>query len=411
MIRIWTFTGILVVVVLISSALSAAQSEQVLYSFTSADYQPGGVIFDNQGNLYGVASGAQGSGYGHVFELSPSQNGWTETVLYTFTGGEDGSEPSAIQSLVFDTAGNLYGTTVRGGTAGDGGAGTVFKLAPAGGQWTESVVHSFLNSPGAYPETGLASDAAGNGYGTTFGGNGSVFELSSKSGYRVLHVFGSRQPHDGSGPLAALTVDSAGNIYGTTYTGGIPNCGFGGNGCGIVFKLTPTSGGGWAYHVIYRFQGGSDGDRPEGSVAVSPTGTVYGTTNLGGVGQCFSNVSGCGTVFELSPNSDGGYTHTVIYTFRGPPTDAGAPESGLILNSAGNLYGATLLGGTLNVGTVFELVPQGSGWQESVLHSFGEGNDGALIQSQPIMDASGNIFGTTYSGGANGAGAVFEVTP
>ena len=405
----WTFCGVLAFAVLISSGFSAAQSEQVLYSFTSADYIPAGVIFDNQGNLYGVATGAYGRTYGRVFELSPSANGWTETVLYTFKGGADGYGPSETESLAFDAAGNLYGTTVYGGK----GAGTVFRLSPAGGgKWTETVLHRFLGSEGAYPETGVTI-AAGKLYGTTtVGTTGSIFEMSPQLGYRVIHRFGQSVKNDGSGPMAALTADSAGNLYGTTYQGGVVGCGLGGLGCGTVFKLTPTSSGGWRYKQIYSFQGGSDGVRPFGGVVVSPAGILYGTTWLGGIGtdQCFSNAPGCGTVFELSPNTDGSYTHNVIYTFLGPPTDGGAPQ-GLILDSNGNLFGTTQDGGAFNSGTVFELVPQGSGWQETVLHSFGNGSDGQSIDTQPIMDASGNIYGTTYSGGANGYGTVFEVTP
>lgn len=401
--RTWTFSGIVLFVLLIASTFSAAQSEQVLYQFTSADYTPGGVIFDNHGNLYGVSTGEVGYTYGRVFELSPSPNGWTETVLYTFTGGADGSGPSEMESLAFDTAGNLYGTT---GNGGKGGWGTVFRLSPAGGgKWTESVIHSFQGSEGAHPATGVTI-AGGKLYGTTsIGTVGSIFEMSPQLGYRSIHRFGQVK-NDGSGPQAALTVDSGGNLYGTTYHGGA-------NGNGTVFKLTPTSSGGWRYKVIYSFQGGSDGATPYGGVVISPSGIVYGTTWLGGIGtdQCFSGTPGCGTVFELSPNTDGSYTHSVIYTFVGPPTDGGGPQ-GIILDPNGNLFGTTQIGGAFfSSGTVFELEPVGSGWQETVLHSFGQGNDGALIISQPIMDSSGNIYGTTYSGGPSGYGVAFEVTP
>jgi len=336
----------------------------VLYSFTSADDTPGGVIFDNQGNLYGVSTGAYGRTYGRVFELSPSANGWTETVLYTFKGGADGYGPSEMESLAFDPAGNLYGTTVYGGK----GAGVVFRLTPAsGGKWTESVIHSFLGIQGSIPETGVTI-AGGKLYGTTtIGHSGSIFEMSPQLGYRVIYEFGQSVKNDGLGPEAALTVDSAGNLYGTTYQGGA-------SGDGTVFKLTPISRGGWRYKQIYSFKGGSDGVRPYGGVVVSPTGIVYGTTWLGGIGtnQCFSNFPGCGTVFELSPNADGSYTHTVIYTFLGPPTDGGASQ-GLILDPNGNLFGTTQFAGAFGGGTVFELAPLGSGWQETVLHSFGQG--------------------------------------
>ena len=276
------------------------------------------------------------------------------------------------------------------------------------------MIHSFLGTPGGYPESGLVLDAVGNLYGTTFDANGAVFEISPQSGgtwkYRILHRFQNRWGEDGSGPLTALAFDANGNLYGTTYVGGILHCGLGQNGCGTVFKLTPTSGGGWLYRQIYKFKSGSDGERPDGGVVIDATGDVYGTTDLGGAGQCSSNYPGSGTVFKLSPNSDGTYTHAVIYTFAGPPADGGGPNSGLIL-AAGNLFGTTLIGGAFSVGTAFELVPQSGGWQETVLHSFGEGTDGELPDSEPIIDSSGNIYGTTSSGGTNGGGAVFEVTP
>ena len=203
-----------------------------------------------------------------------------------------------------------------------------------------------------------------------------------------------------------MIFDNQGNLYGTTYQGGA-------SGDGTVFKLTPISRGGWRYKQIYSFKGGSDGVRPYGGVVVSPTGIVYGTTWLGGIGtnQCFSNFPGCGTVFELSPNADGSYTHTVIYTFLGPPTDGGAPQ-GLILDPNGNLFGTTQFAGAFGGGTVFELALLGSGvGRKPSFTASARVNDGALIISQPIMDSSGNIYGTTYSGGANGVGTVFEVTP
>jgi len=203
------------------------------------------VIFDNQGNLYGVSTGAYGRTYGRVFELSPSPNGWTETVLYTFKGGADGYGPSEMESLAFDPAGNLYGTTVYGGK----GAGVVFRLTPAsGGKWTESVIHSFLGIQGSIPETGVTI-AGGKLYGTTtIGHSGSIFEMSPQLGYRVIYEFGQSVKNDGLGPEAALTVDSAGNLYGTTYQGGA-------SGDGTVFKLTPISRGGWRYKQIYSFKG------------------------------------------------------------------------------------------------------------------------------------------------------------
>jgi uncharacterized repeat protein (TIGR03803 family) len=403
---------------LISAPNLSASTEQILYSFTGGDSQPGGVIFDQQGNLYGVTSNGGQFGFGSVFELSSSANGWTETVLYSFTGGKDGRTPSQSQSLVFDKAGNLYGTTIRGGKTN---SGTVFRLSPSGGgQWTEIVVHSFQVSPGSTPEAGVVFDAAGNLFGTTYeAGAGTVFEISpagNGANFQVLHRFQSLSKQDGSGPEAALTVDADGNVYGTTYVGGTLGCGLAANGCGTVFKLSPKTGGGWSYRPIYRFLGGSDGERPLSSVVVSPAGDIYGTTFLGGISEsnvCVANYPGCGTVYKLSPNSDGTYTHSVIYMFNGPPTDGADPTTGgLVLDASGNLFGTTWTGGPFfSSGTLFELTQTSGGWQETVLHSFGQGADGENPDTQLIMDTSGNIVGTTTGGGVNFEGTLYTVTP
>jgi len=407
--------ALLLFATLIPVADLSASSEQVLYNFTVGDFQPGGVIFDAQGNLYGVSAGGGQYGYGSVFELSPSANGWIETVLYSFMGGKDGRDPAQTQSLIFDKAGNLYGTTVDGGSTD---TGTVFRLSRGtGGKWTKTVIHSFQVSPGEYPNAGLVFDAAGNLYGTTYGANGTVFEISpvgNSAKFQILHRFQFRSVQDGSGPRAALTVDAAGNLYGTTYVGGIVGCGIANSGCGTVFKLAPIAGGGWSYRQIYRFQGRSDGERPLANVVVRPTGDLYGTTLLGGISEsnvCVSNYPGCGTVFKLSPNSDGTYTHSVIYMFNGPPTDGANPESGLILDAAGNLFGTTQDRGAFGYGIVFELTENSGAWQETVLHNFGQGSDGQSPDTQLIMDASGNLYGTTPQGGENFDGTAFEITP
>jgi uncharacterized repeat protein (TIGR03803 family) len=400
--KIWTLSVIFLILTLTAISALASSSEQVLYSFTSADFEPGGVIFDNQGNAYGVATVGGKYNAGAVFELSPSANGWTETVLYNFTGGLDGGAPINTESLVFDKAGNLYGTTNDGGSRN---AGTVFRLSRSGnGTWTEAVIHSFLGNPGAYPHAGLVFDAAGNLFGTTFGNGGTVFEISpagNSAKFRVIHTF--NRAGDGSGPSAALAIDANGNVYGTTYHGGAA-------GFGTVFKLTPTLSGGWSYRRIYNFQGGTDGQTPEAKVLISPSGVVYGTTVLGGISGCDTNNAGCGTVFQLSPNSDGTYKHTVLHAFAGYPSDGDQAATGLILDASGNLFGTTTSGGAFNRGIVYELVPN-SGWQETVLYNFAAGDDAQFPDTDPVMDSSGNIFGTTLEGGTIGGGALYEVTP
>jgi uncharacterized repeat protein (TIGR03803 family) len=389
-------------------------TEQVLYTFTGMDgRQPyAGLIFDAAGNLYGTTSGGGTIGYGTVFELAPKAGGgWTEQVLYNFGSGSDGAFPQA--ALIFDAAGNLYGTTEEGGTNGYNGYGTVFELTPAqGGGWTEQALHSFNYNAtdGAYPYYGnLISDAAGNLYGTTNAGGtygvGMVFELA-RTGLpgpprrRVLYSF-KYNGTDGNSPLAGLIFDAAGNLYGTTSAGGA----YGG---GTVFELTPTPGGDWTEQVLYSFNSnnGADAYYPSASLIFDAAGNLYGTTQSGG--SYYS-----GAVFQLTPTKGGGWTEQVLYSFTGSE-DGGCPFAGLIFDSAGNLYGTTAFaaGFSGTAGNVFELTPtQGGGWTEHVLHLFGNAGDGMFPYAGLIFDTAGNLYGTTIAGGSYGGGTVFELTP
>ncbi len=230
--------------------------------------------------------------------------GWTEKVLHNFgDGGNDGYLPGS--GLIIDAHGNLYGTTAGGGTHGDG---TVFELSPQGGGWTEGVLHSFNfnGQDGINPYGGLVFDAAGNLYGTTnFGGIhpaclanfgcGTVFELIPVGGgewtERVLHSFGNGT--DGAEPFfTSLIFDTAGNLYGTTNVGGL-------HGYGTVFELVRTQGGGWADRVLHSFGSGDDGALPFAGVILDGAGNLYGTTQQGGIHTC--PVGNCGTVFEITP--------------------------------------------------------------------------------------------------------------
>jgi uncharacterized repeat protein (TIGR03803 family) len=410
----------------------AADSETVLYNFVN--YNDGthplaGLIMDAAGNLYGTTYGGSFGGGGTVFELWPSTGGgWTETVLYHFDhGNSDGAFPSA--GLIMDGAGNLYGTTNNGGFADIWGngcyCGTVFELSPIeGGGWRETKLHSFgYGGDGAYPGyAGVIMDAAGNLYGVTgYGGiygYGIVFELSPRAGggwtETVLHSFGNGD--DGSWPQGGLTVDSAGNLYGTTFWGGIyRHCTGGNGGCGTVFELSPSPGGGWTETVVHSFNG-VDGWGPRSTLILDADGNLYGTTEAGGVNPCAGESAGCGTVFELSPSPGGGWTETVLHTFGHPATDGSQPWTGVTMDAAGNLYGATLDGGVYGYGTVFEMSPrEGGGWTETVLHSF-NGTDGLSPYGLPITDQADNLYGTTYGGGSStfcpgGCGVVWEITP
>ena len=374
---------------------------------------PGGsLVADGQGNLYGTTGGG-GLGFGTVFELSPLEGGrWQRTILYEFHGGADGSDPSA--GLVFDKSGTLYGVTfLGGGNPPDLDIGVVFELSPGSdGTWKEKVIHVFQGPDGMYPSAWLVFDPAGNLYGTTYeggsGGGGVVFELTPSSGGNwtetVLHNF-SGSP-DGCAPFSGVTLDAAGNVYGTTYACG----GNGGISYGIAFELSPNSGGGWTETILYTFTGGTDGGWPYGGVILDGSGNLYGTAYTGGNGGCAYSRA-CGVVFELSRNA--GWTESVIYDF--PSSINANPYGALIFDSAGNLYGTASDGspGNYCCGTVFKLTPGRKGkWKETTLHSFtGGAKDGATPISALVMDLAGNLYGTTPAGGPANEGVLFEITP
>jgi len=231
--------------------VDAHGNETILHTFTGSPDGAypflGALILDQAGNLYGTTadgghSGCVGSGCGIVFKLSPGADGWTETILYTFTGGADGGNPYA--GVLFDPQGNLYGTTFAGGSSN---AGTAFELSPGSdGTWTEHVLHSFTGVPdGALPAAPLIWDAHGNMYSTTEGGGqnrwGTVYEMSpnGSGGWTENVVWNFTGMSDGGISSAGLAIDAQGNLYGTTLTGGLVNNQTCGGGCGVVFKLTP----------------------------------------------------------------------------------------------------------------------------------------------------------------------------
>jgi len=413
-------------------------TEKVLYNFGSIT-NDGGVPLasltrDGSGNLYGttrfggpneITYGINTVTAGTVFELSPGTGGtWTEKVLYNFGAtSSDGALP--IASLVLDSKGNLYGTTLAGGAYG---LGTAFELSPGtGGKWTEKILYSFGVSlaDGKIPEAGLIFDSKGNLYGTTSvggtsdttygGGYGTVFELSPGTGStwteNVLYNFSYLSQTDGYFPEANLVFDSKGNLWGTTADGGTGQDLEGG---GTVFELVPQGGGGWTEKVIYNFGGGSpQGYLITGGVVLDSAGNVYGVAHSGGNGYGLD-----GTVFELSPGTGGAWTFNVLHSFGAYGTDGINPNATLIFDAAGNLFGTTYAGGANGYGTVFEMSPQtGGGWIESVVHSFNlVSTDGANPSAALILDGSGNLYGTTGYGGSHGdgntgetGGTVFEI--
>jgi uncharacterized repeat protein (TIGR03803 family) len=395
---------------------------QTLYNFGQ---QPDGIaptgapVFDNLGNLYGVTTYGGTSGEGTVFMLTPGKGQWTETAIYTFCpipGCADGSEPGA--GLIWDAAGNLYGTTNRGGAYG---GGTVFKLSKNGtGIWTETVLHSFGNGTdgiGSDGISGLVFDSSGNLYGTTVAGGsaglcgglncGTAFELSPGPGgtwtesviYNFCSAAGLFCP-DGAYPMGELALDAAGNLFGTTYQGG----GIQGAG-GTVFELSPHEGGQWIGTVLHVFGLGEDA---EAGVILDTAGNLYGTTaGGGGGGYC----TGCGGVFELTSLTGGQWQETEIYSFSG--TDGSSPSAPLVFDKAGNLYGTTTGGGPGYAGVVFALTPSeaNQSWAEVPLYGFGYIKNGAGNVSGLAMDAQGNLYGVGAALGTDGNGMVFSVTP
>jgi hypothetical protein len=274
-----------------------------------------------------------------------------------------------------DAAGNLYGTTQLGGTGDcvtslqDSGCGTVFELMPQeDGIWTEKILHEFQNngSDGILPWSGVILDASGNVYGTTqWGGavgsngrswDGTVYELTpSADGHwkeTILHNFGDGEK--GKILMGGLIFDAAGNLYGTAYEGGS-------HASGTVFKLTRKSGGDWHETVVHTFLGfPTDGLGPQASLVFDRAGNLYGTTTYAGDGgRCpeGGGVGGCGIVFELAPSADGIWTETVLHNFTRLPTDGYGPVASLVLDSSGNLYGTTASGGRYYGGVVFEIAP------------------------------------------------------
>lgn len=326
----------------------------------------------------------------------------TYKKVYNFTGGNDGGDPST--PLTFDNAGNAYGTTPAGG---DFDFGTVFMLAPSG---QETVLYSFTGGgDGLDSHGGVILDKAGNLYGTTaaggFGGFcsgngcGVVFELSPvDGGWAETTLYSFKGLNDGFGPGSELVFDNAGNLYGTTPDGGAHSN-------GVVFELSPTAHS-WHYKVIHAFTGGKDGAVGSlGSLAIDGSGNLYGVTELGGT-------SGAGAVYKLSPTPGGNWKTTVLYDFKGTP-DAANPYGGLIFDKAGNLYGTTYFGGATGMGAVFQLTlgPNGM-WQENVLYSFAGGTDGSLPTSTLVFNAAGSLYGTTSTGGRPSCdcGTVFKLT-
>lgn len=331
-------------------------------------------------------------------------------VLYAFQGRLDGAQPEG--SLVQDSSGNLYSTTYAGGHRktykNDSGYGTIFEVSTSG---VESILYSFdpRHHGVVAPTAGLIIDASSNFYGTARYGGSTTCQLGCGAAFKFT-ANGSFQllysflgGADGEYPFAPLMADSSGNLYGTTFQGGGGPCSVYGNaGCGTVFKLAKDG----TETVLHAFAGGSDGSYPYAGLIADTAGNLYGTTNGGGSTGCYQN-AGCGTVFKVAPDG----TEAILYSFAGG-SDGAYPYSSLLIDDSGNLYGTTGGGGANGDGTVFELTAGGS---EKVLYSFDGGKDGSLPMAGLTADKAGNLFGTTAQGGdpscftGDGCGTVFEL--
>jgi uncharacterized repeat protein (TIGR03803 family) len=406
-----------------------ASTFKVIYTFGTSGstdgYLPdGAMVRDAAGNLYGTTVGGGNGDYsaGTVFELSPASDGsWTEKILYNFTGGADGSTP--VAGVVFDSQGNLYGTTQQGGISEgscSGGCGVIYELSPSATGWKQTVLHSFTGkADGAAPVAAVVLDREGNIYGTTvsggiqdqcFEGCGTAFELvrANKWQLKVLHTF-ENAPNDGAYPEGGLTFDGKGSLLGTTLVGS--NWSFGGTSYGTVFKLTPDADGTWSEQQLYGFcQHGAcaDGNGPQAGVVVA-NGKIYGTTNSGGGENAY------GTVFELPESSHGAGIQ--VFSLTGVK---GEYPTAPVLFDQGRLFGVTQQGGIVNGacqlypdgnGVVFELSQQNGKPAETVLYSFTGGSDGCGPSAGLVADSDGNLYGTAFQGGSLSLGVVFEVTP
>jgi uncharacterized repeat protein (TIGR03803 family) len=334
----------------------------------------------------------------------------TETVIHAFQSLNklDGFNPNA--SLIADTNGALYGTTATGGKYN---FGTVFKLTPPaapGGAWTESVLYSFTgDSDGGEPAGGPLLLKNGALYGTTYTGGahqvGTVFELTPGKPWVETVIYSFLASSTGYYPSSGLTLGSKGALYGTTINGGAHSH-------GTVYRLSPPAVGAttWSEATIYSFKGGStDGYEPKNNVILDNTGALYGTT-----------VGGTGTAYKLTPSPSGPWTETVLYFFNGA-SDGDYPNSGLVIDSSGALYGATTGSFAVPGGNIYQLAPPGTqsgAWSENILYTFkgAVGNDGGNPNGA-IFDSTGELWGSTELGGNNpvcgglACGTIYKLTP
>jgi uncharacterized repeat protein (TIGR03803 family) len=403
----WLLT--IAVAVLLTGSAWAIDQDRTIYVFqggADGEWPEAGLIADNSGNLYGTTMFG-GNGCGTVFDLASSDGNrtWTENVLYAFQCASDGGDPQG--SLVFDSAGNLYGTTSHYENMGQG---AVFELSPPahqGGAWTENIIYQFSDYNDGFFPVGLIIDEQGNLYGEDPGypnSHGNVFELSPPAvqgglwTYDVLYTFRGGVSRDGNLPLGGLVMGKSGNLYGTTWLGGLGS-GCNADGCGTVFQMLRPNDKRttWNERVLYAFTGGADGGEPYGGVTFDKKGNLYGTTGYGG------DQIGDGTVFELSPLGGGAWTESVLHAFD-RNNEGFRPDTSVVLDKSGNIFGTT------SFSDAFELSPpsqQGGSWTETILYNFKHDDPSTPLLSKWDGALYGTLQGDGYSKGEYGM--VFKV--
>jgi hypothetical protein len=420
--RYWSKRGIVILAIfsvftVLSSAAAPAGKYELIYSFRGAPdaAYPGSLTLDAEGNLYGTGGGGAYNS-GTVFELKRTSDALIEKVLYSFTGGS--GDTGSATGVVFDKAGNLYG--LSDGYTDSSLPAYVFKLTPnEHGEWTKSVLYTFdtgVQTYGLETQNNLVIDSQGNLFGvlpSEFGPS-LAFELMprAKGDWKemTLHTFSGKP--DGVFPTSAA-LDQSGNVWGMTMAGGTKRCRLFEEpalGCGIVYKLTPDSGGKWTETVVYNFARG-------GGQAVSPSDGFLLESDSHLFGTAFEGGDGMGAVFELTRPQESWQQH-VLYRFLGYP-DAEFPVGQLQMNSAGALFGVTYYGGKNDLGILFQLTPSKTeDWDEKILHSFAGGSDGSYPSEGVVFDSQGFLYGTTLQGGngaakcgKGGCGTVYEINP
>jgi uncharacterized repeat protein (TIGR03803 family) len=401
-----------------SSAVHATHyhRETIVYAFqggTDGAAPGGALVIDASGAIYGTTSlGGSGNCYngcGTAFKLTPSGSGYSESILYSFQGGSDGGSPSA-GGLIMDRGGALYGTMIGGSSGCPPSCGAVYQLAPTKSGYVFHLLYQFKGGTDGYgPYGGVIRDSRGALYGATFAGGasggGTAYKLApARSGYKKSTLFSFSTSGEAE-PVAGLLLGKHGALFGTALFSS-------------VYELTPTSSG-YAVRILHALNGPPDGSIPYAPVIAGPGGVLYGTTYEGGATSRCKTHFGCGTVYGLRPTKSG-YRETV-FSFR--HHDGAFPLVAVLLGKDGALYGTTSGGGfetcpgrekSYGCGLAFKLEPTSSSFNETVLHKFAGGTDGAQPSSPLIADASGALYGTAAAGGGTGCqggcGIVFKLS-